>query len=519
MELQKLTFEEANNFNSLFLDYISQKPDLQNFYGNFPTKEGLMEALKQRNFSDHNRQALADSFQRQYSGVEKSDAVALNIELLKSPDTFTITTGHQLNIFTGPLYYIYKLVTVINAAKELKKAYPQYNFVPVYWMASEDHDFEEINHFNLFGTQYTWKTDQKGAVGKFDTEGIGAIIEQLPEEVPLFTRAFGKGANLAKAVRTYVNELFGAEGLLILDPDDKPLKALFKEVIKEDVLNHVSEPLVIDDTAKLEKLGYDGQVHPRAINFFYMKGEIRERIVREDNQFQVLNTDLTFTEEEMTALIEAEPEVFSPNVILRPLFQEVILPNLAYVGGPSEVVYWLQLKSIFDHFDTPFPALMPRNFALVVNVGSRKKLEKVGLSYLQIFQDSDTLKKNYVQEAAEQEFHLKDEKKELAAFFEQLQQKAAEVDGSLKGFIGAEQAKAMKSLDNIEKRLRKSEEQKHETALQQIEGIKQKLFPGGGLQERHDNFLNFQLNNPDFIKELLDHFDPFDYRFNLLIDG
>lgn len=519
MELKKLTFEEANNFNSLFLDYIGQKPDLSNFYDEFPTSDGLINLLKKRNFSDSKRAVLATSMASQYQGFEMSESVKQNIELLKSPDTFTITTGHQLNIFTGPLYYIYKLVTVINATKQLKKAYPQYNFVPVYWMASEDHDFEEINHFNLFGKRYTWETDQKGAVGRFDTSSMADLMAQLPEQLPLFTDAYQNGGNLAQAVRTYVNDLFGGEGLLVIDPDDKPLKSLFTEVLEADVLQNACEPLAIENTSQLEKLGYKGQVHPREINFFYMKGNIRERITRDGDRFQVLNTDISFSEAEMTELIANEPEVFSPNVILRPLFQETILPNLAYVGGPSELVYWLQLKSIFDHFQTPFPALMPRNFALIVNAGSRKKLEKVGLSYEQLFFDSDALKQSYVKAAADQEFDLKAEKKELSQFFEQLKQKAAQIDGSLQGFIGSEHAKTLKSLDNIEKRLRKSEEQKHETALKQIDGIKQKLFPGGGLQERHDNFLNFHLNNPDFIHSLLENFEPFDYRFNLLIDS
>ncbi|MEL7144941.1 MAG: bacillithiol biosynthesis cysteine-adding enzyme BshC [Bacteroidota bacterium] len=519
MELKKLTLEEANNFNSLFLDYISQKPDLSDFYDEFPTVAGLFNALKKRNFPDSTRSVLADSFRRQYEGFTVSEAVKQNIELLKSPDTFTITTGHQLNVFTGPLYYIYKLVTVINTTKKLKEAYPQYNFVPVYWMASEDHDFDEINHFNLFGKKYVWETDQQGAVGRFDTSSISELIDQLPEEVPMFRKAYEGAANLAAAVRSYVNDLFGEEGLLIIDPDDQPLKSLFTRVIEEDVLRSACEPLAVENTNRLEKLGYKGQVHPREINFFYMKGDVRERIVRDGAHFQVLNTGISFSETKMQDLITNEPEVFSPNVILRPLFQETILPNLAYVGGPSEAVYWLQLKSIFDNFETPFPALMPRNFALVVNAGSRKKIEKVGLSYHQLFYKGDQLKKHYVRAEAENEFHLKSEKKELSEFFEKLKEKAAQIDGSLQGFIGAEQAKTLKSIDNIEKRLRKSEEQKHETALKQIEGIKEKLFPNGGLQERHDNFLNFYLNNPGFVQELLDSFDPFDYQFNLLIDG
>ncbi|MGB3464961.1 MAG: bacillithiol biosynthesis BshC, partial [Cyclobacteriaceae bacterium] len=170
-------------------------------------------------------------------------------------------------------------------------------------------------------------------------------------------------------------------------------------------------------------------------------------------------------------------------------------------------------------FDTSFPVLLPRNFALVVNTSSQKKIDKIGLQVDELFQDSHTIKQNYLAATAENEFNLTSEKKEINEFYDRLKEKAAQIDGSLEGFIGAERAKSIKNLDNIEKKLRKSEEKKHETALGQIEGIKEKLFPGGGLQERHDNFLNFYLNNPNFIRELLEKFEPFDLRFNILTDS
>ena len=518
MELKKLTFEETNNFSSLFLDYLSQKPELSEFYDQFPTKEGILKVLENRSFPATSRKTLYNSLKAQYQNTEISEKVKANLDLLQKENTFTITTGHQLNIFTGPLYYIYKLVTIINTAKQLKETYPEHNFVPVYWMATEDHDFDEISYFNLFGKKYIWETDQKGAVGKFSTDAISKILEEMPEDSAIFKNAYGNAGNLADAVRSYVNELFGDEGLLIIDPDDKALKSLFKEEISSDLFTHDPQKQAQQNSDQLEKLGYKSQVFPREINFFYMKGDVRERIEQDGEGFKVLNTDIRFSASEMQQLIDGEPEVFSPNVILRPLFQETILPNLAYIGGPSELVYWLQLKGIFSHFKTSFPVLMPRNFALVVNTASQKKMDKIGLSVEQLFFDSHTIKQNYVTSASENEFNLNVEKEQIVSFYEQLKQKAAQIDGSLEGFIGAESAKTIKNLDNIEKRLRKSEERKHETALNQIEGIKNKLFPGGGLQERHDNFLNFYLNNPNFIKVLLEKFDPFDLRFNILTD-
>ncbi len=516
MELEKLSFEETKKFSSLFLDYLKQKETLAPFYNEFADLNGLKKIIDGRSFPTERREVLVNSLTNQYNELAVSDQVKTNIDLLKDEKTFTVTTGHQLNIFTGPLYYIYKLVTVVNATKELKKVYPDYNFVPVYWMATEDHDFEEINHFNLFGKRYTWNTEQKGAVGRFETESIAQLFEELPEELPLFKEAYESASNLADAVRRYVNTLFGDQGLVVIDADDQALKSIFAPVISDELANHNAKSLAERDTKQLEELSYKSQVFPREINFFYLKGNIRERIVREGEQYQVLNTDLVFTAAEIQQMVKDEPEVFSPNVILRPLYQETILPNIAYVGGPSELVYWLQLKGIFDHFKTPFPALMPRNFALVINNASKKKLDKIGLPIEKFFFDSHSLKSHYLEGAAENEFDLDKEKSQITDFFETLKKKAAAIDGSLEGFIGAESSKAIKSLDNIEKRLKKSEERKHETALNQINGVKEKLFPENGLQERHDNFLNFYLNNPEFIDQLIGSFEPFDYRFNIL---
>ena len=518
MTLEKLDFSQTHAFSPIFLDYLQHKESLTDFYERSPHIDSFGEQLADKSLSDGQRSTLVHVLEQQYSSVDASDTVRDNIAALADANTFTVTTGHQLNVFSGPLFFIYKLVTTINTCRQLQEAYPSYHFVPVYWMASEDHDFAEINHFYLFGQRYEWNTEQRGAVGRFTMDGINEVLAALPEPVPLFEHAYREHDTLAEATRYFVNELFGEQGLVVLDADDATLKRSFLPVMQDDVLQHTAKESVETASQKLEDLDYRTQVFPREINLFYLTDQQRERLVKEDGRYRVNNTDRYFSSEELQQEMEAHPERFSPNVVLRPLYQEMILPNLGYVGGPGELAYWLQLKRMFDHYQVPFPILLPRNFALVVSKTNTKKLRKIDLTPAELFEDTDTLVKKFVESRAESSLSLGEEKAALAEVYRQVEEKVLEVDGSLKGFIGAESNKAFKSLDNIEKRLKKAEEQKQETAVGQLETLKEKLFPNGGLQERQENLLTYHINNPDFIGELLEKFDPFDLRFNVLVE-
>lgn len=518
MKLETISFDETECFSPIFLDYINQKEGLKPFYDTFPSKENFKDLLEKRTISEDNRAILVHVLNRQYGPLDKHEAVDFNIHSLGNDKTFTVTTGHQLNIFTGPLYFIYKIITVINACKSLKEKYPEYHFVPVYWMASEDHDLDEISYFNLFGKKYHWKTEQKGPVGRMKPHSLNGVIDQLPEAVPLFEQAYLDHDKLADAVRFYVNHLFGDQGLVVVDADNPKLKRLFSSVIEKEIFENHSNTLVEKRALELEQAGYKNQAFSREINFFYMETGLRERIVRDGDQFKVLNTDKTFSAAEMEAAIKTNPENFSPNVIMRPLYQETILPNLAYCGGPAEIAYWLQLKGVFDHYKTFFPALMPRVFNLVINKPVQKKIDKLKLTDKDVFKSTHVLKEVYLTLHGQNGFGLDDERAELAQLFDKIKTKAEAIDGSLSGFIGAEGAKSFKSLDTISKRLKKAEEQNNETAMSQIDNIKEKLFPNGSLQERHDNYLNFALNNDDFLWELMEKLDAFEYKFHILHD-
>lgn len=509
-----LSFEQTNAFSTFFLDYINQKESLKGFYNLTPELENFEKQITEKKFSEQKRKKLHKVLSEQYKNIPNPPQKLIDSLLL--PNTFTVTTGHQLNIFSGPLYFHYKIITVIKLAEKLKKKYPKYNFVALYWMASEDHDYEEISVFNLFGKQFNWQTEQRGAVGRFSNQGLDKIIEEIGEDCEPFKRAYTNYETLADATRFYTDEFYKGNDLLILDADDKILKNQLKNVIKSELLEHKANDLVEQTSKRLKEKGYKTQIYPRKINLFYLKDGIRERIVRHQDDFVVLNTQLKFSKDQILALAENKPELFSPNVVLRPLYQEIILPNLSYTGGPAEMVYWLQLKSTFEYFDVPFPILLPRNFALYINKNTNKKKEKLELSTEDLFKEIHILKKEYVQKNAVNSIVLDTEIENMQLIYEQIKVKVKNIDNSLAGFLIGEEKKTIKSLEKIAQRLKKSEERKHETALKQIEALKNKLLPGGSLQERKDNILNFYINDKEFLMTMFMHLEPFDFRFHVI---
>jgi bacillithiol biosynthesis cysteine-adding enzyme BshC len=442
--------------------------------------------------------------------------VQQNIDLLLQHNTYTITTGHQLNIFTGPLYFVYKIITAINTCKQLQEKYPDHNFVPVYWMATEDHDFAEINHFSLFGKTHTWQTDQEGAVGRFTTAGLEQLLEELPEAYPVFEEAYRNSKNLADATRAITHALFAEYGLVSIDGDHAVLKKALTPVVEKELTAQLSNKLVEEANAQLEELGYKPQVYSREINLFYMQDGLRERIVQESNKYNVLNTDISFSREEVLAEAAQHPERFSPNVILRPLYQELILPNLAYIGGGAEVVYWFQLKKVFDAYKVAFPVLMLRNSALYINRGNANRMHKLELQPQELFQDYQALKKHLSGQIHEEEISLEAQRQSVAAAFAEVEKLAESIDPTLVKAVAAEEQKAHNALQMLEKKIAKARDSKHEQTFKQLENLKEKLFPNGSLQERHDNLLTYQTNNPDFIPALVEAFDPFDQKFTIL---
>jgi bacillithiol biosynthesis cysteine-adding enzyme BshC len=411
-------------------------------------------------------------------------------------------------LFTGPLYFTYKIISTINLTEQLKDKYPDNKFIPIFWMAAEDHDFQEINQINLFGKRLEWDSKQSGAVGRMNLDGIETILKELESILGesdnakrllhLFENSYLKSQNLANATRYLVNELFGKYGLVIIDGDDKKLKKQFIPQIKKDVVEQGFVKTIKESSSKLAR-SYSAQAFVRDINFFKLSEKNRLLITKKGEEKE----------------IDTHPENFSPNVLLRPLYQESVLPNIATIGGGAEVAYWLQLKSAFHQEKIPFPILVLRNSAMIITDKQTHKIKSFDFDLLDVFKDENALQKQYVIAQDSSAISLNKEKEDVKKIYSLISKKTN--DGGLKDNIKAQLQKQLNALDVLALKLIRLEKQKHQDAVNQISKLKQQLFPDNSLQERYDNFIPFYLNDGEnFIKILKQNLNPLDPNFVVL---
>ena len=522
-----ISYQKSGYFSKLIIDYLDEKSELKYLYNRFPSIENFKEQIKEKeaNYANSNREVLVTALNKQYQGFEISDTTKKNLELLSDSMTFTITTGHQLNLFTGPLYFLYKIVSTINLCKQLKQEYPDFNFVPIYWMATEDHDFEEINFFKIKNVKIKWEKESYGPVGRLDTKGLHEVFEVFEQDLgignnanflkELFQKSYLQHSNLADATRYLANELFGKYGLVILDGDDSALKQLFIPFAKEELINQTAFKKVNETNEALK--GYIVQVNPREINLFYIENNLRERILFENNKYKINNTNLVFSETEIIALLENNPEKFSPNVILRPLYEEVILPNLCYIGGGGEIAYWLQLKANFEANNITFPILLVRNSVLLATEKQLQKADKLELSWADLFSNQQELFNKKTQEFSAFNLDFSEQKETLRKQFEKLNIIATQTDKSFIGAVKAQEVKQIKGLENLEKRLLKAEKRKYADELERIIQLQNELFPNQGLQERRNNFTEYYNEfGQEFIDKLFANLKPLQPNFTII---
>jgi bacillithiol biosynthesis cysteine-adding enzyme BshC len=526
-----IPYKHTGFFSPLILDYLAQSPDLKEFYGNFPSVDNFKNQFqaKEKTYQNSQRETLVSVLKRQYQSIETSEETAANIDLLASDKTFTVTTGHQLNLFGGPLYFVYKIVSTINLARALNEKYPNYHVVPIFWMATEDHDFEEINYFNFQNQKISWNRTSGGAVGRLSTDGLQAVSEVFEAVLgkgknaqflaALFQKTYLKHDNLADATRYFVNELFKETELVIVDADDAGLKQGFVPVIEKELIGNTAFEKVSETNAKLESLGYHIQVNPRKINLFYLQENHRGRIEKDASKghFYVDGTDLKFDEPQILAELRAHPERFSPNALMRPVYQEVLLPNLSYIGGGGEIAYWLQLKSTFEQFGVTFPVVMLRNSVLLLSSKQAKKLQNLEISYEDIFLSSHELINKKIKAISDIPIDFSAQKHHLKSQFESLHKLASQTDASFLGAVKAQEVKQTKGLENLENRLLKAQKRKMENEVNRLEKLKEELFPKGGLQERTANLSDFYTEMGDeLIPLLLSQLNPLDCCFAMI---
>jgi bacillithiol synthase len=508
-----IPYSETGKFTKIGLDYIQGVNVLRDFYEHEVSLDGIKAAIIQRKNFNTNRKLLVEQLQIQYKNLTDSKSVNENVELLSEENTFTVCTAHQPNIFTGHLYFIYKLLHTIRLAYDLKKQLPQYNFVPVFFMGSEDADLEELNHIVVDGKKYVWNTKQKGAVGRMKVDDsllklIDEIAGRIAVEkfgkdiVDLLKKCFQKNSAIEQSTFLLVHHLFKSYGLVVFLPDNAVLKKVMSPIFEEDIFNNTSS-LIVSKTAENLSRNYKVQAYPREINLFYLEDSIRNRIVHADEGFTVHDTDIVFTKDKLQSELKDHPERFSPNVILRGLYQEMILPNLAFIGGGGELAYWLELKDLFAYYKVPFPMLVLRNSFLIVEKKYNQLVKKLALAPADLFKGERVLLNEIVKKKTPHRLHLDEEKFQIQQAYFSIKKLVREIDVTLEQHAGALETESNKKLEKLERKMLRAEKRKFADIKNQLSKIFSALFPGDGLQERTENFMMYYAKYGDRFLEML----------------
>lgn len=494
--LAQLPFQNLSQTPQIVRDFLSG--NLSGYDAQRFVAENVRQAAKARTqqFSEEKRQNLVEILLRQM--VNPSPAQRESLRLLSEKNSVTVTTGHQLNLFSGPVFFFYKIIQTIATAQELSGQHPGYHFLPVFWMATEDHDLEEIEFFRTRENRYSIREKSGPAVGRIQLSDL-SFIENFARDfsgypfaeelVSLMKQAYRAGSTLAEATRAFVQHFFGEEGLLVIDGDDPALKKQMTEIFQEELQNSELQRHTAEMVGEFLKKYGKVQVNPRDVNLFYLDKN-RHRIDR-GQKFYLQSSLKTFSSEEMLAEVTNHPEKFSPNALLRPVYQETVLPNILYIGGNAEIAYWLELKAYFTFLQLPYPILLPRQSLIWLTPKQNKKLEKLGLTPEEIvLNPKNTADARLMQESSLSPT-LAGLEKQLQNSYLQLKNQAAETDVTFGNLVQAEARRMEKSFHRMAHRLMKAERKKHADKINRILGLAEEINPNGAWQERVWNFSVF----------------------------
>jgi len=540
-------FNKLPSFQKLFLDYVSADEENFNrinkfFHASYRDKEEIFKVIDNKSHSYNanryfDKNILIDILKRQNVTFGGNEKTASNIELLKDENTFAVVTGQQVGLYTGNLYTILKTITTIKLAIDLKHKFQQYNFVPVFWLESEDHDLDEANHVHLINRQnevvrigfeeQTSDSDEStlkknlmpvGGI-KFDST-INEINEQLKDVlidtdfkeklIEKISSFYSEGNDYRHSFSLFMNWIFKDYGLVFVDCSDVEIKKLLTPVFEKEL--NTSPRLceeIIKTSAELEK-EYDLQVKPKVINLFFIHNGNRLLIEpRENNRFALKNSKKRFEQEELMNILFENPEQFSPNVVLRPICQDYLLPTVAYVGGPSEVSYFAQLKSAYEHHDITMPVIFPRASVTIIENKVKKFLTNFEVHFEDIFNEKYLVSK-VVDKLSE--IKIEDEfskvQDEVNRIFYDLKNTASKIDKTLSNSADNIKEKLVSGLENFKGKLVNAQAKRSETTTSQIDKVTNNIYPLNSLQERIIN-VSYFLNkyHDEFIKKLYDEID------------
>ncbi len=493
-----IDFKDTNSFSSLVNDYLNNDKSLAPFYAFSVDEAGIEKAIEQRKNYPIDRALLHRTIRKDYTGYTLGVRLQDNIDALLSEDCFTICTAHQPNIFTGHLYFIYKIIHAVKLAESLSKQHERIQFVPVYYMGSEDADIEELGELNIDGKQYQWATSQTGAVGRTRVDAaLIKIIEEISRQISVLP--FGKeiifklrhsyvlDRTVEDATFSFVHDLLGEYGVVILKPDSDELKKVFLSIAERELTEQFSTDAV-SKTLDVFPKKYKVQTAGRSVNLFFLEADRRERIEEKGNDF-LIGEGMKMDRQELLEKFEEHPSRISPNVILRPIFQEMILPNIVFIGGGGELAYWLELKEVFARANVFFPVLMLRNSFSLMSQKAAVVQERLSITNAELFLPAHEVVKNWILRNADRKILLTEEKAQVIAAYSNISSAATAQDQTLRKHTEALQTQALNKLNNLEKKIIRSAKRREADTANQIAKLNSFLFPGGILQERVDNII------------------------------
>lgn len=527
LSVSSINYNKTGFFSPLINDYLSGASQLKPFYVFPPDLAGLKEAVNLRKDFACDREVLVSVLKEQYAGLQLSEKTRHNIDALLNENCFTITTAHQPNIFTGPLYFIYKILHTVKLAGLMNNQSTEHHFVPVFYMGSEDADLDELGHIIVDGVLYQWNTKQTGTVGRMKVDdNFIALIGQMQGQLgvlpfgndltALFRSTYSKGKTIQQATLELVNTLFSEWGVVVINPDNARLKKTFEPVVKRELNEAFSHNAVSETISNFPKQ-YKVQASGRQINLFYLMNNRRERIEWENDRFLVKAMGLEFTTEAIQKEVEDFPDRFSGNVILRGVFQETILPNVAFIGGGGELAYWLELKQVFKEAGKFFPVLILRNSFMLIDHKSMNEIESLKLGIEELFLPEGEILKDLVVAENKDGLSISSETSQIRTIYDMLIEKASAVDFSLRDHVQALQKRCIKKLEGLEKKMIRAEKKKFQTEKRKLSNLKNHLFPNGSLQERVENFSSFYARYGNkFLNAVLENSPSYESKFTII---
>lgn len=500
--------------SSLAQDYYYNPKKVSQFYnGNFRNLADfnkLAEKVKSRTFQRKQLTAILEEQNRNYGCGSKTLG---NIKNLKQNQTCAVVTGQQVGLFSGPLYTIYKALTAVKLTEYLNQN-GQGNFVPIFWMASDDHDFAEINHINLLNKNNQIEKIQNDSLSLSTklpaskillTQEINQCVQQLnnlthdsefkDKIISHLSEAYEPDLSYVEAFGKWMTRLFKSYGLIFIDASHQGFKELGKSVfLKEIAENSPSTLCAIETSKKLKQAKYNCQIQLREgiLNLFFTEPERQSIGIKEDS-YIIKDTQQTYSRDELFALMENKPYLCSPNVLLRPIYQDAILPTVAYIGGPSEVAYFAQMKGIYDRFSIPMPIIYPRKSLTIIESKIKNVLQKHNVNVQDFWHNFDqtiqTIIKKHIPQSIDNFFstaasHLKQD-------FQSIKKEIVSIEPDLENSADLTLEKINQQFKYLEKKILKASKKQHDILIQQLHKVKNNLYPANHLQERELNIVPY----------------------------